>query len=98
MPLRRLVSAAKVLERDDLGQVEERPGNGGDGDSIDLGAVVGMDVNGRMNRQLRTRTPATADNGYVYRRPVSGPEIPERGGIAMASRAPSPQASTAAIQ
>ena len=83
MPLCCLVGASKVLEGDDLGQIEKRARDGGNRNAIDLGAVIGMDLSGAVHRDSRPATAPSTGSRNVDRRPIGLPEIPERSRVAM---------------
>src|SRR5437867_4030149 len=84
MPLCRLIRSAEVLGWNDLGQVEESARDRGHRNATHLGAVVGMDLGSRVNRQTPARAPAAAANRDIYSRASGGPQVPKGGSIPVA--------------
>jgi hypothetical protein len=83
MPFRGLVGASQLGRGNGLGEVQERSGHRGNRDSVDLGAVVGVE-RGTVNRDPGPAPATGTGGGRVNRPPVGLPKIPEHGGIAMA--------------
>ena len=97
VPLSSLVSASQLGRGNDLGEIQEGARHGGDRDAVYLGAVVGVErgtvtvIRGR----LRRRAPEAVTS--IARRLVSR-RFQSMAASRWLSRAPSPQASTEAIQ
>jgi hypothetical protein len=82
-----LEGAREAALIDDLGEVEQRPGDGGHRDAVEHGALTGMQRAHQVHVDVGVPVPAAAENRDVDRSAGARAKIPERSGIPMAGPA-----------
>jgi hypothetical protein len=76
-PERRLVhDVGQLLDRQDIGEVDDRPRDGRHGDAVPLGDVVGVEGVAAMDAHAVDAHPPGRDDRYVRGGSAKGPRPP----------------------
>ena len=97
-PLRLLDRALQLPRPGDLGEVEERAGERADGDAVDEGHIIRMELPHAVESDAVARSPAPLRDGHLDPRARARPELMQRDRGRWLSTARGPYDSTEAMQ